>query len=205
MKHSESIIKIVPALLAAQRKMGGAKKGAVNPYFHSKYADLGAVMEACKDALNDNDITILQPVGTDEFGVYVETVLLHISGEWISDKMRISQKEENNPQAQGSAISYARRYSLQSMVFIPAEDDDANSASLPKKSIVEQPSKSEVVSQIPITNTQKTRVMVLLGEKKKTMDNLTNAIKVGFKKTLLKELTSHEADTLIAKLESIEE
>lgn len=128
MKYSTTITKIAPALLAAQKEIGAAKKDAENPFFHSTYADLGSVMEACKEALNKNGITVLQPIGTNECGVYVETVLLHESGEWISDGMRISPKSDTNPQDQGSAISYARRYSLQSMVFIPSEDDDANKA-----------------------------------------------------------------------------
>jgi hypothetical protein len=135
MNFSKSIIKISPALLASQKKIGAVKKGSTNPFFHSKYADLGAVMEACKDILNENDITILQPVGSDENGVYVETVLLHSSGEFVSDKMRIAPKSETSPQDQGSAISYARRYSLQSMVFIPAEDDDAERATKPTRTV----------------------------------------------------------------------
>jgi len=128
MKTSESIIKIAAALLAAQKKIGSASKDAVNPFFKSKYADLGAVMEACKEALNDNGISALQPVGTSEMGTTVETILLHESGEWISDTMTVSVKQSNDPQAQGSAITYARRYSLQSMMFIPAEDDDGERA-----------------------------------------------------------------------------
>lgn len=124
MKYSTSITKIAPALLVAQRSIGAAKKDAENPFFHSSYADLGSVMEACKEALNENGITVLQPIDSDEHGVYVETTLLHESGEWISASMRIAPKSETNPQDQGSAISYARRYSLQSMVFIPAKDDD---------------------------------------------------------------------------------
>ena len=125
MKTSESILKIAPALLKAQKKIGSAVKDSVNPFFKSKYADLGSVMEACKDALNENGITVLQPVGE---GI-LETVLLHESGEYISESMRIVSKSDNNPQEQGSAITYARRYSLQSLVFIPAADDDGNSSS----------------------------------------------------------------------------
>ena len=133
MIRSESIIKIAPALLKAQKEIGSAVKGSTNPFYKSAYADLGSVMEACKDKLNENGISVLQPVGTDEGGVYVETILLHESGEFISDKMRLSVKEDNNPQAQGSAITYARRYSLQSMVFIPAEDDDGERATQPTR------------------------------------------------------------------------
>lgn len=128
MKSSELIDKIAPALLKAQANIGAATKGAKNPFFKSKYADLGAVMEACKEHLNDQCITVLQPVGHDEHGQYVETVLLHNSGQFISDRMTITCAKENDPQAQGSAITYARRYALQSMLFIPAEDDDAEGA-----------------------------------------------------------------------------
>lgn len=81
-------------------------------------------MEACKEALNENGISVLQPVVND----VVETILLHESGEWISSTTKIIAKTENDPQAQGSAITYARRYGLQSMVFIPAEDDDGEGA-----------------------------------------------------------------------------
>ena len=132
MIKSESIVKIAPALLKAQKEIGGAKKDSQNPFFKSSYADLGSVMEACKEHLNNNGILVLQPVGVDETGGYVETVLLHESGEFIADRMHIVAKEENNPQAYGSAISYARRYSLQSMLFIPATDDDGESAMVRK-------------------------------------------------------------------------
>jgi hypothetical protein len=126
MKTSESIIRIAPALLAAQKEIGSASKDAINPFFKSKYADLGSIMEACKEALNKNGIIVLQPVGTDHMGTTsLETILLHESGEFMSDTMTVTVKQQNDPQAQGSAITYARRYSLQSMMFIPAEDDDA--------------------------------------------------------------------------------
>jgi len=125
MKTSESIKSICTALLEAQKNIGAAKKGAVNPFFHSKYADLGSVMEACKEELNKNGITVLQPI----VGMTVETVLIHTSGEWMTSETPIVCKVDNDPQALGSAITYSRRYALQSFVFIPAEDDDGNTAS----------------------------------------------------------------------------
>jgi len=124
MKTSESIVKIAPALLKAQKEIGSATKDAVNPFFKSKYADLGSVMEACKDALNKSGIIVLQPVAHLAETTTVETILLHESGEFISDTMLVSVKQSNDPQSQGSAITYAKRYSLQSMLFIPSDDDD---------------------------------------------------------------------------------
>ena len=124
MKTSESIAKISAALLKAQKNIGAATKGSANPFFKSKYADLGSVMEACKEALNNEGITVLQPVGFSEGKHTVTTMLLHESGEFISETGAL-EVPKANMQDLGSAISYLRRYGLQSFVFIPAEDDDA--------------------------------------------------------------------------------
>lgn len=124
MRMSASITIIAAALLKAQKKIGAASKGTKNPFFKSKYADLGDVMEACKEALNNEGISVLQPVSSDETGHHVETVLLHESGEFISDIMKLELNKMDMQQF-GSAITYARRYGLQSMLFIPAVDDDA--------------------------------------------------------------------------------
>ena len=128
MKTSESIKEISKALLKAQTEMSNAKKGATNPFFKSKYADLNSIREACQPVLNENRITILQP--TIEVGEkkYVETVLIHESGEFLSCVTEILINKVNDAQAQGSGISYARRYGLQSFLNIGADDDDGNKA-----------------------------------------------------------------------------
>ena len=127
MKTSESIIKIAPAFLKAQQEIESAKKNAENPFFHSNYANLGAVIESIKKALNNADISVLQPIGHDEQGNYVETILIHVSGEYYSGKMLITPIKPD-PQAEGSAITYARRYGLSSMCLLPSEDDDGEDA-----------------------------------------------------------------------------
>jgi len=128
MQRSDSIATLAPALVRAQFNIGSATKGSENPFFKSSYADLGTVMAACKDALLDEDITILQMVGRDETGDYLETIILHGSGEFISDRMRLICSKQHDPQSMGSAITYARRYALQSALFIPAVDDDGEKA-----------------------------------------------------------------------------
>lgn len=129
MYTSQLITNLSKALLSAQKLMGGAIKGSKNPYFKSTYADLGAVLEACKDLLNDAGIVILQPVNRDALGTFVETTLLHAeSGEFISSVTPVVFAKEGDPQAQGSAITYARRYGLQSLLGMPAEDDDGEKA-----------------------------------------------------------------------------
>ncbi len=128
MNRSESIVKIATALVKAQSQMGNAIKDAKNPFFKSKYADLNAVREACIPALNANGISVLQPTTVIDGKLYVETLLLHESGEYISGVYEVVVGKANDPQSLGAAISYSRRYGLQSMVNIGADDDDAESA-----------------------------------------------------------------------------
>ena len=137
MQTSDNIEKISKSLVKAQKEMSAAKKGAANPFFKSKYADYNSVLEACKEALNDNGITILQPhtllqMGEKEIAV-VETILLHESGEYVSSQTKIEVAKQNDPQALGSAISYARRYGLQSLVSLPTSDDDDGESAMGRK------------------------------------------------------------------------
>jgi hypothetical protein len=124
MKTSTEVGKIAAAFLKAQKNIGAASKGSANPFFKSKYADLGSVMEACKEALNNEGISVLQPVTNIADGKHaVTTRLQHESGEFFEDTM-ILEVPKLTMQDLGSAISYARRYGLQAIGFIPAEDDD---------------------------------------------------------------------------------
>jgi hypothetical protein len=128
---SSTVTKLAPALVKAQRSMGSAHKGAANPFYKSRYADLAEIIETCKDALNDNGIAFLQPIATGEKGVVVTTWLLHESGEYIASEIEFPVSKLDS-QAYGSAVSYARRYSLMSLLSIPCssdEDDDGNAAS----------------------------------------------------------------------------
>lgn len=128
MNKSESISKLAAALVKAQTEMGNAVKDSKNPFYKSSYADLNSIREAVLPALNKNGISVLQPTVTKPDGEYVETFLLHESGEWISGDTKILLgTKANDPQAQGSGISYARRYGLQSMMNVGSVDDDAQS------------------------------------------------------------------------------
>jgi hypothetical protein len=125
--------KIAKALLTAQMQMGNAIKDSSNPFFKSKYADLNSVREACMPALNANGIVVLQPIVHINGKNFVQTVLLHESGESMDSFTEIVYNKQNDAQAQGSGITYARRYGLQSFVNIGADDDDGNKASQPVK------------------------------------------------------------------------
>jgi hypothetical protein len=120
--------KIAAAFVKAQAEMGNAVKDSTNPFFRNKYADLNAVREACLPVLNKFGISVLQPTIQIEGKNFVKTILLHESGETIESLTEILFAKQNDPQAQGSGITYARRYGLQSLVNIGAEDDDGNKA-----------------------------------------------------------------------------
>lgn len=129
MNKSESINELALALAKAQGKMLNAKKDSKNPFFKSSYADLASCFESCKQELSENGIAIVQPPHKAEGSkICVETVLIHASGQWISGDLELTPIK-NDPQAVGSAITYARRYGLCAMVGIAPEDDDGNEAS----------------------------------------------------------------------------
>ncbi len=127
LKQSEKVDLISAALVKAQRKIGGAVKDCTNPFFKSKYADLGSVMEACKGHLNAEGICVLQPIHYDDLGFFVTTELRHESGQFLSSTIKLILLKIDM-QSLGAASSYARRYGLQSMLFIPGEDDDGETA-----------------------------------------------------------------------------
>lgn len=119
---------ISKALVMAQSEMSNPVKDSINPFFKSKYADLNAVREAVIPVLNRHGIVVLQPIVHQDGKNFVQTVLLHESGEQIESLTEIVYSKQNDAQAQGSGISYARRYGLQSFVCVGADDDDAESA-----------------------------------------------------------------------------
>ena len=134
MNKSESIAALAAALATAQGSMKGAVKDSANPFFKSKYADLASVVEAIRAAFSTNGLSYIQTVEpSDKDEVRIETTLLHASGEWISCGILALPVNKVDCQGFGSALTYARRYSLSAAVGIAAEaDDDGNAATAAK-------------------------------------------------------------------------
>lgn len=120
---------IASALVKAQKAFGPALKTANNPHFRSKYADLSACVEAVIDGLNSNGIALMQNSHECADGVIVETIFLHESGEHLSAGKLHVPASKKDAQGYGSALTYARRYSLMAACGIAPEDDDGNAAS----------------------------------------------------------------------------
>tara|TARA_R110000803_G_scaffold30935_1_gene69401 strand:- start:299 stop:928 length:630 start_codon:yes stop_codon:yes gene_type:complete len=129
MKQSDSITDLATALCLAQSEMGGAIKDSNNPFFKSSYADLTSVIKVIKQPFANHGLSFVQLPITSEGGrgVGVVTMLMHSSGQWIQSEYLLPM-DKVTPQGAGSAITYARRYALQSLCGIPAVDDDSEMA-----------------------------------------------------------------------------
>lgn len=129
MNTSESIKNLAASLCKAQAEMGGAVKDSKNPFFKSDYADLTSVIKAIKEPFANHGLSYTQFPTNDDGRIGVSTLLMHESGEYLEHSYTLPTTKAD-PQAAGSAITYARRYALQSIAGIPTADDDAESAML---------------------------------------------------------------------------
>lgn len=166
MEKSESIKEIANALCKFQAEVEKIKKGAVNPFFKSKYATLADILDVIRQPLADNGLSFVQfPKGIHG----LETMLMHISGEYLSESYEM-RPVKDDPQGAGSVITYQRRYALGAVLGLNIdEDDDGNKASIPvtpKKEALtpEHPSWGKVIAYLKGTGTM-TEVM-----KKYTID-----------------------------------
>jgi len=126
--QSDNINELAKALVGAQAEFSAVPKGSVNPFFKSKYAALPDVVATAGPVLAKHGLAVSQFIGSDELITY----LLHESGQFIAHTMTLHIIKDD-PQAQGSAVTYARRYSYMACLGLVADDDDdANLATRPK-------------------------------------------------------------------------
>lgn len=119
---------IAKAFVAAQKEFAPALKNSTNPHFKNQYVDLAGCIEAVLDALHNHSLALIQKTHECESGVKVETIFLHESGEEMSGGLIHVPADKQTPQGYGSALTYARRYSIMAATGIAPEDDDGNAA-----------------------------------------------------------------------------
>jgi hypothetical protein len=145
---------IASALVRAQLGFAPALKTSTNPHFRSKYVDLAGCIDAVVDALNAAGIALIQRTSEDSTGVTVETVFVHESGEMMEcGKLHVPASKQD-AQGYGSALTYARRYSLMAAAGIAPEDDDGNGARKAKED--EEKAKAETKTPAPKVSATKT-------------------------------------------------
>ena len=177
MEKSESIKELATALNKFQAECSGAKKDANNPFFGSKYANLEAVINCAKSALDNNGLAVSQFPIMDQGYCGVETILMHSSGEWISNTLLLACKKQD-PQAMGSAITYARRYAYQSVLGIPSEDDDGEKYMTSNQAPIQQQAPAPVQYQ-RISPAQATELMTIAQSKSKAgVDSVMKGAKI---------------------------
>lgn len=139
---------IAAALAKAQATLSNVSKDKANPFFKSKYADLGSVLDAVRGPLADNDLAIVQTTEYVDGVTLLCTALLHKSGQSISGRYPIISTKQD-PQGYGSAMTYARRYTIMAIVGVAAEDDDANAASAVPNAPRPQPAPVQTPVHVP--------------------------------------------------------
>jgi hypothetical protein len=145
---------IAAALVKAQKAFGPALKNSTNPHFRSRYADLAACVEAVMDGLNNNGIAMIQQCSESDTGVIVETVFIHESGEMFNCGKLHVPASKHDAQGYGSALSYARRYSLMAACCIAPEDDDGNAASKKQKPDIDEAKMADLLAAMEATTTE---------------------------------------------------
>lgn len=179
------------AMAAAFAEIEGATKAAVNPHFGKKYADLGAVLAAIKPPLIKHGLFFTQRTQPSPDGILIETVLHHSSGEEMPLGSLYLPADKRDAQKFGSALSYARRYSLLTAFGVPTEDDDGNAA------VKAGPSKA---AETPMATDEQCDFMLTLAPGAgKTIQGIVEAHKV----SSLPELTEAQAAKVIAKLKEL--
>lgn len=160
MKRSDSIASIAKALIAFQSSVKQPKKTATNPHFRNSYVPLDNVVDSIHESAPQHGLAYVQETLVEDDRAGVLTMIVHESGEWMEFEpflLPIGQKA--TPQAVGSAITYARRYSLSTAFGLASEtDDDANSAS---DNANQNPTKQQPRKQAP--KVSETQIAVLKG------------------------------------------
>ncbi len=140
MKHSDSIASLAASLVAVHGELRAIGKDSTNPHFKNKYASLDAIIEAVRPVLHKHGLAVAQgattPVTNEAgnlVGFAVETMLIHSSGEWMTNTA-ILPLAKADPQGAGGAMTYGRRYGLSALLALATEeDDDGHAASAPRK------------------------------------------------------------------------
>ncbi|MDA1834832.1 ERF family protein [Bacillus cereus group sp. BY142LC] len=133
MNRSETISKLAKSLVLFNSEVNKIAKDADNPFFKNNYATLDTIIDEIRPILSKHGLSIMQIPSGDGQNVTLKTLLLHESGEWLESDELTMKPVKNDPQAVGSCITYARRYSLAAFLSLnTGEDDDGNGATYGK-------------------------------------------------------------------------
>lgn len=212
MQTSETIGKLIEALAQAQGEFEPVKKSAENPFLKNKYATLDGVIDVIRGPLSRHGLAFVQPLTTAEGATWLETRIMHSSGEWIATAAQVpdldGSKGVNSLQAFGGALTYMRRYMLTTMLGINSEDDtDGNGGngngtkakSEPKRNPAQKPQQAAPDHWIKDENSRK-RFWVWVKERGLSHDEVHTALGVEH----IEEYTGTKGDAMTAINDYIE-
>lgn len=224
---SAEIGELASALASAQAELSPAAKNAQNPHLKNRYADIAAVYEAIRETLPKHGLSVSQIIMPHESKARVRTLLMHKSGQWLASECLMPLDRNGGPQGMGSAITYARRYSLSAIVGVVSEDDDDAEAAQPRRQQQAQPQQRREPAQPrrpePVRQAQKPQKPQGDGQVDMVTESQVKAIVtlfnrcgidvrevrlervqqiVGRQITSCKELTKNEASTVIDVLQN---
>ena len=202
MNRSESISKLAISLVKFNSEVSKVAKDAKNPFFKSNYVTLDKLIEATRPILQENGLVVMQsPLSKEDGSIGIQTLLIHESGEFIeSEPIFMKPAKANDPQQEGSIISYMRRYSYQAILNLnTGEDDDANKSTSEedKKAKLNKKSYSE---ERLITEAQINRLKII----SKGIDvNVLKDIIAGYGFESSKEITMNKYNLICEEIEGL--
>lgn len=201
MEKSESIKNLSISLAKFQEKVKNPANTAKNPFFKSKYAPLDEVLNTVRPILSECGLSIIQaPSGDGEY-ITVTTLLLHESGEWIEPEPLTLKADKATAQGAGSAITYARRYSLSAILGISSEDDDdGNYASEQKK---QKSNKSKVNKSKQAKGTISAKQQKRMFALAKGKQEIVKAVLTKYKLSSTADIQRAEYDKLCKEIEEM--
>ncbi|EEO6569076.1 ERF family protein [Listeria seeligeri] len=203
MKTSESIIEISKALSKFQEQAEQPAKSADNPFFKSKYVPLESVISAVKKHAPELGLSYIQIPLTEENKVGVKTILMHASGEFVEFDPFMLPLDKNTAQGAGSALTYARRYTLSAAFGIASdEDDDGNSASGNTKPSNKNQAKPQTQNNNLASDAQRKAIFAKAKVVGEPFGHDAKYVLESYKVTDTKSMSKGEASALIKKLEA---
>lgn len=203
MEHSESIINLAKALVSFQGKVKDPAKDKDNPFFKSKYVGLDSLLDAVRPVLSECGLGFIQSPSGNGQDISITTLLMHTSGEWLQSDPFTLRATKNDAQGTGSAVTYARRYSLSSILGVAWDDDDDANGCIGKTGKAAQNGNQVPKNTTPHTVNDYYQLVVEYARKNKAVGYIVAILKDSFNKTKFSELSLTEAKTFYDHMEEL--
>lgn len=201
MKRSESIVNISKAIVDFQKEVKDPKREANNPFFKSKYVTIDKLFASVRPLLVKHGLSYIQAPTSDDHGrIGCVTTLLHESGEFIEGDMFVMTLSKNDPQGAGSAITYARRYSLSAMLGVAWDDDDDGNVATDPERVEQEAKQKKATRQAPKENSKVKEIglaVAKIAKEKNIPSNIIHAMTANYGCTKFIELNEQQAQKIL--------